>query len=89
MPNGLPAVTFVHASSEKWKKVLSGTLIRTLSKSGPDRFLEWDLQTETALPIASGMYLIHVDVLDSDGKSIGEKIIKFGVVKKRIQLDLL
>ena len=68
---------------------LSGTLIRTLSKSGPDRFLEWDLQTETALPIASGMYLIHVDVLDSDGKSIGEKVIKFGVVKKRIQLDLL
>ncbi len=68
---------------------LSGTLIRTLRKSGPDRFLEWDLQTENALPIASGMYLIHVDVLDTDGKSIGEKVIKFGVVKKRIQLDLL
>ncbi len=68
---------------------LSGTLIRTLSKSGPDRYLEWDLQTENALPIASGMYLIHVDVLDSNGQSVGEKVIKFGVVKKRIQLDLL
>lgn len=68
---------------------LSGTLIRTLTKSGPDRFLEWDLQTENRLPIASGMYLIHVDVLDANGESVGEKVLKFGVVKKRVQLDLL
>ncbi len=63
---------------------LSGTLIRTLEKSGPARFLDWDLQNEDALPIASGMYLIHVEV---PGR--GEKVIKFGVIKKRIQLDLL
>ncbi len=63
---------------------LSGTLIRTIEKSGPSRFLDWDLQTEDALPIASGIYLIHVEV-----PGVGEKVIKFGVIKKRIQLDLL
>ncbi len=63
---------------------LSGTLIRTLEKSGPARTLDWNLQTEAALPIASGMYLIHIELPDGE-----EKVIKFGVIKKRIQLDLL
>ncbi|HMB89434.1 MAG TPA: T9SS type A sorting domain-containing protein [Rhodothermales bacterium] len=63
---------------------LSGSLIRTLVKSGPERTLEWDLQTEAALPIASGIYLVHVEV-----PGVGSKVIKFGVIKKRIQLDLL
>jgi hypothetical protein len=68
---------------------LSGTLIRTLEKSGPERSLDWDLQTEQGLPIASGMYLIHVEAKKADGTLLGEKVIKFGVVKKRIQLDIL
>ena len=63
---------------------VSGTLVKTLVKSGPERTIEWDLQTEAGLPIASGIYLVHVDV-----PGVGTKVIKFGVVKKRIQLDLL
>jgi hypothetical protein len=62
---------------------LSGTLVRTLTKSGPDTSLEWDLLTDNDLPLASGMYLVHVDV-----PGVGSKVIKFGLVKKRIQLDL-
>jgi len=68
---------------------LSGTLIRTLEKNGPERSFDWDLQSENGLPIASGMYLIHVEARQADGTMIGEKVIKFGVVKKRIQLDIL
>ena len=68
---------------------LSGTLIKTLVKSGPGRSVDWDLQTDAGLPIASGMYLIHVQVQDANGADAGEKILKFGVVKKRIQLDVL
>jgi hypothetical protein len=41
------------------------------------------LTTDTQLPLSSGMYLIHVDVPD-----VGEHVIKFGVVKKRIQLNV-
>jgi hypothetical protein len=63
---------------------LAGTLVRTIIKSGPSTSIDWDLQTEEGLPIASGMYLVHVEV-----PNVGEKVIKFGVVKKRIQLDLL
>ena len=49
------------------------------------RYLLMELTAnEQGLPVASGMYLIHVDV-----PNVGEKVIKFGVVKKRIQLDLL
>ena len=63
---------------------LAGTLVKTIVKSGPETSIDWDLQTEEGLPIASGMYLIHVDV-----PGVGEKVIKFGVAKKRVQLDLL
>lgn len=61
---------------------LNGTLLKTLVKNSPgNRTLKWDLTTDNLLPIASGMYLIHVDVPD-----VGEHVIKFGVVKKRVQL---
>ncbi|GIV59253.1 MAG: hypothetical protein KatS3mg043_0342 [Rhodothermaceae bacterium] len=64
---------------------LSGTLIKTIEKRSPETtFVNWDLQTDEALPIASGIYLIHVEV-----PGVGEKVLKFAVVKKRIQLDLL
>ncbi|MFQ5570308.1 MAG: hypothetical protein ACE5G0_11575 [Rhodothermales bacterium] len=62
---------------------LNGTLIRTLEKQSPGvATLSWDLTTDSSLPLASGMYLIHVDV-----PGIGEKVLKFAVVKKRIQLN--
>ena len=60
---------------------LAGTLVRTMTLSTFNN--EWDLKTDSGLDIASGMYLIHVDV-----PGVGEKVLKFGVVKKRIQLDL-
>lgn len=60
---------------------LDGTLVRTLQKSGPDATLQWDLSNDGGLRLASGMYLIHVDV-----PNLGEKVIKFGVVRKKVQL---
>lgn len=62
---------------------LAGTLVRTLEKNSSAATLSWNLQTEEGLPLASGMYLIHVEV-----PGVGDKVIKFGFVKKRIQLDL-
>ena len=62
---------------------LNGTLIRTLEKQSPGvATLSWNLTTDYNLPIASGVYLIHVDVPD-----VGSKVLKFAVVKKRIQLN--
>jgi hypothetical protein len=62
---------------------LHGALIRTLRKKSPERFLSWDLTTENTLPIGSGMYLIDVEV-----PGVGNKSIKFAVVKKRIHLNV-
>jgi hypothetical protein len=60
---------------------VAGTLVRTLEKNSASASFPWDLTTEEGLPIASGMYIIHVDT------EWGEKVLKFGVVKKRIQLN--
>ena len=41
---------------------LSGQLVRTLRKTDPTTsVLDWDLQTENRLPVASGVYVYHVE----------------------------
>lgn len=40
--------------------------------------LEWDLKNEKGIPIASGVYLIHVD-----GGSLGQRTIKFFVINRQ------
>ncbi|HIG75681.1 MAG TPA: T9SS type A sorting domain-containing protein [Bacteroidetes bacterium] len=62
---------------------VAGTLVKTLRKEGQSRSLDWNLETENNLPVASGMYLIHVEI---DG--IGEKVLKLGVVQRRTQIDV-
>ena len=60
---------------------VSGSLVRTLVKNSSSASFPWDLTTENNLPIASGMYIIHIE------SDLGEKVLKFGVVKKRVQLN--
>ena len=68
---------------------LSGTLIRTIEKANTGATIDWDLRTEAGLPVASGIYLIHVEARGSDGAVLGERVLKFGVVQRRTQLDVL
>jgi hypothetical protein len=61
---------------------VSGTLVRQFDKSDPLTSLDWDLKNQTNVPIAGGVYIIHIDV-----PGIGEKILKwFGVVRP-VDLD--
>ena len=54
-----------------------GTLIRRYNKSSPDNFLDWDVTNQVGVPIASGVYIIHIEV-----PNVGERIIKwFGTVR--------
>ncbi len=56
---------------------LNGTLIRVFQKNSPETYMDWDLQNSYNVPIASGMYIIHVDV-----PNIGQKTLKwFGVLR--------
>jgi hypothetical protein len=51
---------------------VNGTLVRVLEKDNPNTFLEWDLRNEAFIPVAGGMYLIHVSV-----PGVGEQVLKF------------
>ena len=61
---------------------VSGTLIRQYKKADPLTSLDWDLKNHKNVPIAGGVYIIHVDV-----PGIGEKIIKWFGVLRPIDLD--
>ncbi len=61
----------------------SGILVRKLSKSDPaTTFLDWDLQNSSNIPIASGMYVIHVNAV-----GWGEKILKWMCVMRPLDFE--
>jgi hypothetical protein len=57
---------------------LDGSLIRKLEKDNPNvSFVDWDIRNAKGLPIASGMYLIHINA-----EGIGETVVKwFGAMR--------
>ncbi|MCB0396019.1 MAG: T9SS C-terminal target domain-containing protein, partial [Flavobacteriales bacterium] len=61
---------------------ISGTMIRKFKKDEPATSLEWDLKNSAGIPVASGIYLIHVDAGDA-----GEKVLKWFGVMRPIDLD--
>ena len=62
---------------------LNGTLIKTIEKRSPGvATISWNLVTDYNLAIASGVYLVHITVPE-----VGSTVLKFAVIKKRIQLN--
>ena len=61
---------------------LSGTLIRTYDKADPLTTIDWDLKNEANVPIAGGVYIIHVDV-----PGVGQAIRKWFGVMRPVDLD--
>lgn len=61
---------------------MGGTLIRTLRKDDALTFVDWDLLNQLRVPIASGMYIIHVDA-----GNLGEKVVKWFGVMRPVDLD--
>jgi hypothetical protein len=56
---------------------LSGTLITVINKNDPQTYTDWTLMNQYNVPIASGLYLIHVAV-----PNVGEVTLKwFGVMR--------
>jgi hypothetical protein len=51
---------------------VNGKLIRTFKKDSPVTSIDWDLTNFKAIPVAGGVYLIHVEV-----PGIGEVVLKF------------
>jgi hypothetical protein len=66
---------------------ISGTLIKELFHNG-GRSIDWDLTTTNNLPVASGMYLVHVEGRNADDTVIGERVLKIGVVNRQTQVNV-
>ena len=83
-----PWVTFSNLPEEVNIKIytLSGILIRTLAtedKATPTLpFLNWNLQNEDGLRVASGMYLAIVSA-----PGYGEKVLKFAIIMPQKQIQ--
>ena len=55
----------------------NGTLVRQLNKDNSLTYIEWDLKNTYNVPIASGVYIIHIDAGD-----LGQKVVKwFGALR--------
>ena len=60
----------------------NGKLIRTIKKDSPVTFQDWNLTNHANIPVASGMYLIHIEVPE-----IGERVIKAFIAMRTIDLE--
>lgn len=78
-------VTFSHLPRKATLRIfnLAGQLVRTIEKEAPEQFQRWDLQNEDELPVASGLYIVHIDMPDL-GKT---KILKVAVIQEQQILD--
>jgi hypothetical protein len=58
---------------------LAGQLVRTLRKDDGTQFIQWDLANQDNFPVASGMYIVHVDM-----PGIGAtKVVKLAVIQEQ------
>ncbi|NWG29121.1 MAG: hypothetical protein HXY48_11385 [Ignavibacteriaceae bacterium] len=83
-----PFVTFTNLPEDITVKIysLSGTLLRTLGtedKSEPTSpFLNWNLQNESGIRVASGMYLAIIS-----SPKYGDKVLKFAIIMPQKQIQ--
>ncbi|MBD79451.1 MAG: hypothetical protein CL840_11070 [Crocinitomicaceae bacterium] len=62
---------------------VNGTLVRTLKKDDDSiTYLEWDLKNQYRVPVASGVYIFHVEA-----PGIGETVLKWMGVMRPVDLD--
>jgi len=61
---------------------LDGSLVRRLKKDDETTEADWNLKNGAGVPIASGLYIIHIDAGE-----LGEKILKWMGVMRELDLD--
>ncbi|MDI6767689.1 MAG: T9SS type A sorting domain-containing protein [Bacteroidota bacterium] len=73
-------VTFNHLPRKATIRIfnIAGVLVRVLDKDDASQFAKWDVRNDNNLPVASGIYIVHVDMPDI-GKS---KILKLALIQE-------
>lgn len=78
-------VTFTHLPQRATIRIfnLAGQLVRKLEKDSPDEFLRWDLLNESRYEVASGIYIVYIELPDI-GKT---KILKLAIIQEQTVPD--
>jgi len=78
-------VSFTHLPVKATIRIfnLAGVLVRKLEKNDTSQFMQWNLANEANLPVASGMYIVHIDLPDLDM----EKVLKLMIIQDRQILE--
>lgn len=65
---------------------INGNLVRTFDKDSEQTFQDWNLQNQSGVTVASGIYVIHIDA-NLGGQNLGEKVVKMLAVMRELDLD--
>jgi hypothetical protein len=71
-------VTFTHLPERATIRIftLAGIPVRVIEHDSPSQFERWDLTNQDGIPVASGIYLVHIDT------PYGEKVLKLAIVQE-------
>ncbi len=61
---------------------LSGVYINRIDKDSQTDFVDWNLSNDDGLPVASGIYLAHIEM-----PGVGEKILKIAIIREAQYID--
>jgi hypothetical protein len=78
-------VTFSHLPAKATVRIfnLAGVLVKTIQKDDQGQFLRWDLQNNSGLPVASGLYIAYMELPDLGTT----KIVKVAIIQEEQILD--
>jgi hypothetical protein len=81
-------ITFNHLPDRATIRIfnLAGILVRTLRKEDPagtTQYVEWDLQNDNGLPVASGIYIAYMELSDAAGNDLGTKTLKLAIIQEQ------
>ncbi len=63
---------------------VNGKLVRAYKKDSQTSYLDWDLNNHKGIPVAGGVYLIHIDI-----PGVGERVLKFFGGMRQVDLQSL
>ncbi|MBV6420002.1 MAG: hypothetical protein DAHOPDDO_01228 [Ignavibacteriaceae bacterium] len=78
-------VTFSHLPTKATIRIfnIAGVLVKTIEKDNPDQFERWDLANQNGLPVASGLYIVYIELPDLGTT----KILKAAIIQEQQILD--
>ncbi len=82
-------VTFTHLTNRATVRIfnLAGQLVRTMEKDDDSQFLRWDLNNQFNYPVASGMYIAHIELTLPNGTKTS-KVLKLAIIQEQEVLDV-